>query len=81
MIKLHTYSKRNTFHSDVVAYWEKRDQHWELKKQEKQKMKKRGGRRKRKGGESRGREGERETCCKDNGSRLCLECEQFYPLE
>lgn len=74
MIKLHTYSKRNTFHSDVVAYWEKRDQRWELKKQEKQKMKKRGGRRKGKGGE-------RETCCKDNGSRLCLECEQFYPLE
>ena len=49
MIKLHTYSKRNTFHSDVVAYWKKRDQCWELKKQEKQKMKKRGGRRKGKG--------------------------------
>ena len=45
-------------------------------------MKKVGGRRKGRGGESRGREGRRETCCKDNGSRLCLEeCEQFYPLE
>lgn len=66
----------------MVAYWEKRDQCWEWKKQEEQKMKKVGGRRKGRGGESRGREGRRETCCKDNGSRLCLEeCEQFYPLE